>query len=64
MLNFFIDHLKHLWPNGSSIKLLKVLSPHISAPLSLIIIESFLSGIFPDKMQRPKVIPLFKNDVL
>ena len=33
----------------------------ISLPLSQIINESFQSGIFPDKMKRAKLIPLFKS---
>ena len=40
---------KSLGPNSIPIKLLKILSPRISAPLSLIINESFLSGVFPEK---------------
>ena len=52
---------KSLGPNSIPIKLLKILSPHISSPLSQIINESFLSGIFPAKMQHAKVIPLFKK---
>ena len=42
-------------------KLLKILSPHISSPLSHIINESFQSGIFPEKIQHAKVISLFKK---
>ena len=34
--------------NSISIKLLKFLSPHISSPLSQIMIESFWSGVFPE----------------
>ena len=52
---------KSIGPNSIPIKLLKILSPRISAPLSLIINESFLSGVFPEKMQLAKVIPLFKK---
>ena len=52
---------KSLGPNSIPIKLLKILSRHISSPLSQIINESFLSGIFPEKMQHAKVIPLFKT---
>ena len=42
-------------------KLLKIVSPHISFPVSQIINESFQSGIFPEKMKQAKVIPLFKK---
>ena len=52
---------KSIGPNSIPLKLLKILSPHISSPLSLIINESFQSGIFPEKMQQSKVIPLFKK---
>ena len=52
---------KSIGPNSIPIKVLEILSPHISSPLSQIINESFLSGIFPEKMQLAKVIPLFKK---
>ena len=40
---------KSLGPNSIPLKILKILSPHISPPLSHIINESFQSGIFPEK---------------
>ena len=52
---------KSLGPNSIPMKIIKRLSPLISYPLSLIINESFLSGIFPDKMKLANVIPLFKK---
>ncbi len=52
---------KSVGPNSIPIKLLKILSIHISFPLSQIINESFHTGIFPDKMQHAKVVPLFKK---
>ena len=52
---------KSIGPNSIPIKLLKILSPHISSPLSQIINDSFSSGIFPEKLQHAKVIPLFKK---
>ena len=52
---------KSIGPNSIPLKLLKILSPQISSPLSLIINASFQSGIFPEKMQSAKVIPLFKK---
>ena len=52
---------KSLGPNSIPMKVLKLLSPLISSPLSLIINESFQSGIFPDIMKLAKVIPLFKK---
>ena len=41
-------------------KLFKILSPYVSSPLSLIINESFQTGVFPT-MKQAKVIPLFKK---
>ena len=55
---------KALGPNSIPMKILKCLSPLISYPLSQIVIESFHSGIFPDKMKLAKVIPLFKTGCL
>ena len=52
---------KSIGPNSIPIKLLKLISPYISSPLSQIINESFQSGIFPEKMQHAKIIPLFKK---
>ena len=52
---------KSLGPNSIPMKILKILCPLISAPLSQIINESFQSGTFPDKVKLAKVIPLFKK---
>ena len=46
-------------PNSIPIKLLKILNSHISVSLSILINQSFESGIFPDKL---KIIPIFKED--
>ena len=51
---------KSVGPNSIPIKLLKI-SPYISSPLSQSINESFQSGVFPEKMQHAKVIPLCKR---
>ena len=48
-------------PNSIPVKLLKMLGPLISTQLSQIINESFLTGIFPDKLKIAKVIPIFKK---
>ena len=48
--------------DGLSVKLLKYLSPAIKEPLILIINQSMLTGIFPEKLKIAKVIPLFKKD--
>ena len=47
--------------DGISIKLLKFLSPALVKPLSLIINQSLITGIFPEKLKRAKVLPLFKK---
>ena len=52
---------KSLESNSVPMRILKILSPLISTPLSHIINESFQSGIFPEKMQLAKVIPLLKK---
>ncbi len=52
---------KSAGPNSIPIKILKILYPLISAPLSQIINHSFECGIFPEQMKLAKVIPLFKK---
>ena len=48
--------------DGISLKLLKFLSPVLTKPLSLIINQSLVSGIFPTKLKIAKVLPFFKKD--
>ena len=50
---------KSLGPNSITMKILKLLSPLISAPLSQIINELCQYRVFPEKMKLAKVIPLF-----
>ena len=52
---------KSIGPNSIPIKILKILCPVISSPLSQLINDSFQCGIFPYKMKLAKVIPLFKK---
>ena len=52
---------KSCGPNSIPIKLLKILESHISVHLSCLINESFVRGIFPDKLKIAKVIPVFKK---
>ena len=52
---------KSIGPNSIPMKLLKILSPYVSSPISLIINESFQTGVFPTKMKQAKVIPVFKK---
>ena len=48
--------------DGISTKFLKFLSPPLISPLRVIINESLITGISPDKLKIAKVIPLFKKD--
>ena len=65
------DVLKHLSSlrtknsagiDGISVKLLKMLSSALINPLTLIINQSLVTGIFPNKLKIAKVLPLFKKD--
>ena len=65
------DVLKHLSSlrtknsagiDGISVKLLKKISSALISPLTLIINQSLVTGIFPDKLKIAKVLPLFKKD--
>ena len=44
-----------------SLKLLKFLSPVLTKPLSLIINQSLISGIFPTKLKIARVLPFIKG---
>ena len=48
--------------DGISVKLLKYLVPVMIKPLTLIINQSLVTGIFPEKLKIAKVSPLFKKD--
>ena len=47
--------------DGVSTKLLKHISPALIKPLNLIINQSLVTGIFPNKLKIAKVLPLFKK---
>ena len=47
--------------DGISIRLLKYLSPALLKPLTLIINQSLITGLFPEKLKIAKVQPLFKK---
>ena len=47
--------------DGISTKLLKFISPALLKPLTLVINQSLITGIFPDKLKIVKVIQLFKK---
>ena len=48
--------------DGISVKLLKELSSALINPLTLIINQSLVTGIFPTKLKIAKVLPLFKKN--
>ena len=48
--------------DGISVKLLKSISPGLINPLTLIINQSLITGIFPDSLKIAKVIPLYKKE--
>ena len=48
--------------DGISVKLLKYLAPGLRQPLTFIINQSLLTGIFPEKLKLAKVLPLFKKN--
>ena len=48
--------------DGISTKLLKILIPAILKPITLILNQSLVTGIFPNKLKIAKVVPLFKKD--
>ena len=47
--------------DGLSMKLIKSLKEYLFRPLSLVINQSFCTGIFPDKLKIAKITPLFKK---
>ena len=47
--------------DGISTKLLKFTSPALLKPLTIVINQSLITGILPDKLKIAKVIPLFKK---
>ena len=61
-LTHFFQDGKAVGPYSIPIKLLKMISKQISVPLCIIVNDSFVSGIFPDKLKLAKVIILYKKD--
>ena len=47
--------------DGISTRLWKFLAPALVSPLGLIINQSLITGIYPDKLKTAKVIPLYKK---
>ena len=56
-----MNNNKSVGPNSIPIPILKILKDHISKPLSLIINDSFTTGIFPNKLKIANVTPIFKK---
>ena len=52
---------KAVGPYGIPIKLLKMISHHISVLFCVIVNESFVSGVFPDRLKLAKVITIYKK---
>ena len=48
--------------DGLSVKLLKLIKDDLASSITLIINQSFQSGIFPDQLKIAKVISIFKKD--
>ena len=46
---------------GISVKLIKIVSPFVSKILTNIFNETFLQGIFPDKLKYARVTPIHKG---
>ena len=49
-------------PYSIPVKLLKIVSHQNSIPFCMFVNDSFLSGIFPNKLEIAKVITLYKKD--
>ena len=47
--------------DGLSVKLLKIIKDDVASSITLIINQSFQSGIFPDQLKIAKVIPILKK---
>ena len=48
-------------PNSIPVRILKLIKPDISEPLSFLINRSFVTGTFPSVLKTSKVVPVFKN---
>ena len=48
--------------DGLSTKMIKIIVPAIIKPLTLIINQSLVTGIFPDSLKIAKVVPLYKKE--
>ena len=61
MCHFFFLQQIHVGPYSIPCNLLKMLIAHTSPILTILINESFNTGVFPDKLKIAKVITLYKK---
>jgi hypothetical protein len=57
-----LDTNKSVGPNSLPTKILKIISPIISKPLSNMCNKSFKTGIYPDQLKLSKINPTHKKD--
>ena len=56
-----LNSSKSIGPHSNPIKLLKILKHQISYPLTELLNQSFLKGIFPSRLKVAKVVSVFKK---
>ena len=56
------DTSKAVGPNSIPPKILKIIAPFISEPLTIIINKSLLTGTYPEPLKTSKINPLHKKD--
>ena len=56
------DSNKSVGPNSFPPRILKIIAPQISLPISNICNKSFKTGIFPDQLKISKINPIHKKD--
>ena len=57
-----LNNSKGIGLDGYSVKVVKYVINDIAYPLCKIFNQSFLIGIFPDKLKHAKITPIFKSD--
>ena len=56
-----LDSAKSVGPHSIPVNLLKILKRYISHPLAELVNQSFLTGIFPQKLKVAKVVSIYKK---
>ena len=56
-----LDSAKSAGPNSIPVNLLKILKRYISHPMAELVNQSFLTGIFPQKLKVAKVVSIYKK---